>query len=96
MIGENATVINIQFLHVFTKLTLPPSLIYGLERQTIRSFYMLLPKNVGSFMRVSTVYQKNLHMAVIHSVKYETSLSLSLSVFMNVAYLYILTEIHVT
>ena len=57
MIGENATVINIQFLHVFTKLTLPPSLIYGLERQTIRSFNRLSPKNVCSFMRVSTVVQ---------------------------------------
>ena len=33
MIGENATVMNMQFVHVFIKLTLPPSLIHGLERQ---------------------------------------------------------------
>ena len=30
MIGENATVINKQFFHVFIKLTVPQSLIYGL------------------------------------------------------------------
>ena len=30
MIGEDATVINIQFMHVFIKLTLPLSLINGL------------------------------------------------------------------
>ena len=45
----------IQFEHVFIKLTLPPSLIYGLYRQKIRSFNRLSPKNVRSFMRVSTV-----------------------------------------
>ena len=30
MIGENATVINIEFMHAFIKLTLPLSLMYGL------------------------------------------------------------------
>ena len=39
----------------FIKLTLPPSLIYGLQMQKIRALNRLSPKNVGSFMRVSTV-----------------------------------------
>ena len=57
MIGENASVINIHFMHVFfIKLTLPPFLIDGLQKQRIKSFNRLLPKNVGSLMRVSTVY----------------------------------------
>ena len=55
MIGENATLINIQFVHVFIKLTLPRSLLYRLQRQKIRAFNRLSPKNVGSFMGVSTV-----------------------------------------
>ena len=56
MIGKNATLIDIQFVHLFIKLTLPPSLLYRLQRQEIRAFNRLSPKNVGSFMRVSTVF----------------------------------------
>ena len=59
MIRENATVINIQFVHIFIKLALPPSLIYGLYRQKIRSFNRLSSKDVGSFMRVSTIIVTN-------------------------------------
>ena len=55
MIGENAIAINIQFLHVFIKLTFPHVQYMDCKRQTIRAFNRLLPKNVGSFMRVSTV-----------------------------------------
>ena len=58
MIEENASVINLHFVHVFIKLTLPRSLLYRLQRQTIRAFNRLSPKNVGSFMRVSTVFYK--------------------------------------
>ena len=39
MIGENATVINIQYVHVFIKLTLPQSLIYGFQRQKNKILY---------------------------------------------------------
>ena len=38
MIRENATVVYIQFLNVIIKLTLPPSIIYGLKRYKIRAF----------------------------------------------------------
>ena len=60
MIGENATLINIQFVHVFIKLTLPWSLLYRLQRQKIRAVNRLSPKDVGSFMRVSTITYKHL------------------------------------
>ena len=46
MIGENATLINIRFVHVFIKLTLPRTLLYRLQRQKMRAFNRLWPKNV--------------------------------------------------
>ena len=55
MIGENATVANIQFVHVFIKLALHRSRIYGLQRQQISALNRLLLKDVNYFMRVSTV-----------------------------------------
>ena len=43
MIGENATVINIQFVHVFIKVTLSPI-------PNVRSFNRLSPKHVGNLI----------------------------------------------
>ena len=65
MIRENATVVNIQFVRVIIKLTLPIPIIYGLKRQKIRAFNKLSLRNVGSFMRVSTVVATS-HTSILH------------------------------
>ena len=56
MIGENATVIDIQFLHDFYQTYTSPISNIWIAKATIRSFNNLWPKDASYFLRVSTVY----------------------------------------